>query len=175
MMHALEAIGQRKSVRRFTDEKVTKEQIQQLLEAARSAPSAGNRQPWFFYAILNSELRSDLAKAAYGQSFVAQAPLVIVVCAEPERSAERYHDRGRTLYVYQDTAAAVQNILLAATAMGLGSCWVGAFDEEEVQKVMNLPQKLRPIALIPIGVPDTSRSFSRTSRRPLDEVSEVLE
>ena len=118
-------IKKRCSVRRYQATPVPEEAIGQLLEAARWAPSAGNLQPWFFYVVRSQGVKECLAAAALEQRFIAQAPVVIVVCAEPERSARVYGERGRRLYCYQDTAAAVQNILLAATAMGLGTCWVG--------------------------------------------------
>jgi nitroreductase len=111
--------------------------------------------------------------AAWGQLFVSQAPVVLVVCAEPDRSAIRYRERGAELYCLQDTAAAAENILLAATALGLGGCWVGAFDEEEASLALNLPENLRPVAIIPVGYPSQEAEGS-TSRRPLHEVLETV-
>ena len=125
-----QVLAGRRSVRAFErSQNVSDEQVQQLLQAAIAAPSAGNMQPWFFYVVRDVEVRRRLAQAAWGQGFVAEAPVAIVVCAEPERSARRYGDRGRDLYCLQDTAAATENILLTAVAMGLAACWVGAFDE----------------------------------------------
>ena len=167
------AIEQRRCVRAFTSVEVSREIVQRILEAAIRAPSGGNRQPWHFVVVRNSALKQALQEAAYGQSFVSEAPVVIVVCAEPERSATRYRDRGRTLYCLQDTAAAVEHILLAATALGLGSCWVGAFDETAAAQALSLTSGLRPVAMVPIG--QAAQTPERTPRRNLAEVSSVLE
>lgn len=165
----LEIIKKRCSVRRYKTEAVPDEVIWQLLEAARWAPSAGNLQPWFFYVVTKKEVKECLAAAALEQRFVAQAPVVIVVCAEPERSARVYGERGRRLYCYQDTAAAVQNILLAATAMGLGTCWVGAFYEDRVRECLAIPAHRVPVAIIPVGYP-AEEPPHRTTRRELEEI-----
>jgi len=119
-------------------------------------------------------VRAELAQAAGGQSFVAEAPVVIVVCADPARSAQRYRERGRTLYTYQDTAAATQNLLLAATDLGLGACWVGAFDTEGVSRALALPDGLIPVAMVPVGFP-LQPSQRTTTRRDLSEVTTYIE
>jgi len=165
-----QVLRSRYSVREFApDQDVPPELVNGLLSAAVEAPSAGNRQSWHFVVVRDPAIRAALAHAALDQMFVAEAPVVIVVCADPERSARRYQQRGRTLYTYQDTAAATENLLLAATALGLGACWVGAFDEEEARRVLRLPQGLIPVAIVPVGYP--LRPGSReTGRRPLSEV-----
>jgi nitroreductase len=165
-----QVLAGRRSVRAFErSQNVSDEQVQQLLQAAIAAPSAGNMQPWFFYVVRDVEVRRRLAQAAWGQGFVAEAPVAIVVCAEPERSARRYGDRGRDLYCLQDTAAATENILLTAVAMGLAACWVGAFDEAAAAQALHLPPTQRPVAILPIGHP--AESPARRPRRPLSEVS----
>jgi nitroreductase len=163
-------VDTRYSVRAFDpDADVPPEQIERLLDAALQAPSAGNRQPWHFYVVRSPALRRALAAAAFGQGFVAQAPIVIVVCANPPRSAARYGTRGHELYCLQDTAAAAEHILLGAVALGLGSCWVGAFDEGQVARVLNMPANLRPVAMLPLGTPATDEA-GRSPRRPQSEV-----
>ena len=167
-MDLWETIAARHSVRQFDPAReVTPAEVQTLLEAAIRAPSAGNRQPWHFCVVRDSQMRGHLAEAAYGQQFVAQAPVVIAVCAVPQRSAERYHDRGRELYCLQDTAA-VEHILLGAVALGLGSCWVGAFNEAAAAEALGLDPALRPVALLPIGKP--AGSPARRPRLPLEQV-----
>jgi len=168
-----QVIESRHSIRRFGREDVSPEMVERILQAAIKAPSAGNCQPWHFFVVRNPEVKRGLARAAYGQGFVAEAPVVIVVCAEPARSAARYGQRGSRLYCLQDTAAATEHILLAATALGLGACWVGAFDETAAANVLNLPTGLRPVAIIPIGHP-AERPY-RTSRRALKEVTTFVE
>ncbi|HHX95356.1 MAG TPA: nitroreductase family protein [Clostridia bacterium] len=167
-----EAIKERRSTRAFKEDEVPLATITRLVEAACHAPSAGNIQPWQFYIVTDTEKKKSLVKAALGQGFLAQAPVVIVVCAEPERSASRYGQRGSELYCLQDTAAAVQNILLGANALGLGTCWVGAFNEGEVARVLRLPQELRPVALVPVGHP--AGDSRMPSRRPVKDVVHLV-
>ena len=129
-MEFFEVVEARRSIRRFDPAvEVPPETVERLLSAAILAENAGNRQPWHFCVVRDPALREGLVAAAHGQSFISQAPVAIVVCADAEQSAGRYAQRGRELYCLQDTAAAVDHILLAAVALGLGSCWVGAFDE----------------------------------------------
>ncbi len=165
-MDVFEAIFNRRSIRQFRSTAVSEEQLESLLEAARWAPSAGNLQPWIFVVVTSEAARRELAAAAYGQDFVARAPVVIGVAAAPP-AGSRYGERGRALYCLQDTAAAVQNILLAAHALGLGTCWVGAFDDEATARALGLGPGERPVALIPVGEP---AGAGRSSRRPLADV-----
>ena len=111
----------RRSIRKFKDKDVTKEQLMKLIEAAQSAPSGGNCQPWHFYVITNKKVQAEIKEKACRQDWILTAPAFIVVCIESKRSESRYGDRGRDLYAIQDTAAAVQNILLCAKSMGLGT------------------------------------------------------
>lgn len=173
-MEILEVIKKRRSVRRFKNTPVTRETVARLLEAARWAPTAGNVQPWYFYVVYNPELKVGLAAAALGQGFLAEAPVCIVICADPESAARIYGERGRSLYCLQDTAAAAENIILAATAEGLGTCWVGAFDEERVRAVLGIPRHLRPVIMIPVGYPQ-QEEVQRTSRREIAEISRIIE
>jgi len=170
MVDVFEAIRARRSVRRFMREPIAPEVLEELLSAAVLAPSAGNAQPWRFIVVRDPQLKEGLVAAAYGQSFLGEAPVVIVVCADLERARRAYRERGETLYCLQDTAAAVQNLLLAATAKGLGTCWVGAFDEGRVAELLGLPRGLRPVALIPVGRP--AESPRPRPRRPLSELIE---
>ena len=163
----------RRSIRRFTEKDVTKEQLLRLIDAAQSAPSAGNCQPWHFYVIKNKNLQEQMKDSAYQQGFILYAPACIVVCTESKRSGGRYGERGRELYCLQDTAAAVQNILLCAKSMGLGTCWVGAFDEAKVTEILNLPEGLRPVAIIPVGEP--AEDFKPQNRRTVDEIVTFIE
>jgi nitroreductase len=166
-----EAILTRRSIRRFEGRTVTREQLEKLLEAARWAPSAGNLQPWVFVVVTSAEARAALAAAAFGQQFVAEAPAVVGVAAAPPEDSP-YGLRGRDLYCLQDTAAAVQNILLAAHAMGLGACWVGAFDDDAVARALGLGSGERPVALVPVGFPAQE---GRSGRRPPAEFVRWIE
>lgn len=169
-----EVVQARHSVRQFDpDVDVSPEEVERLLWAATRAANAGNRQPWHFYVVRDKAVRRGLAAAAYDQSFVAEAPLAIVVCADAEQSAGRYGERGRALYALQDTAAATEHILLAAVALGLGGCWVGAFDEGRAAQALSLPPRHRPVAILPIGRP-ASRPGTRSPRQPLSDVASYV-
>jgi len=169
-MEVFEAIRKRRSIRKFDPNKeVTDRQIEKLLEAARWAPSAGNLQSWFFVVVKNKKTKQELAKATLGQDFIAQAPVIIISCADLERSASRYGGRGKKLYAFQDATIATQNLWLAVTEMGLGAVWVGAFNEDEVSQTLNLPSHLRPIAIFPIGYP--AESPEPPPRRSIKEIS----
>lgn len=169
-MDLWKAIENRYSVRDFDSSvDVSPRDVERLLAAAIRAPSAGNRQPWHFYIVRDPSMRGELAAAALDQEFISQAPVVIVVCADAEQSAQRYRERGRELYCLQDTAAATEHILLGAVALGLGGCWVGAFDENEASLVLNLPGHHRPVAILPIGKPSSEVPWP-TRREPLDTV-----
>ena len=170
--NTLKFITDRRSCREYTGKPLQFGDLERLMDAARQAPSAGNRQPWHCYAVLNTSLKAALARGAYDQAFLADAAVVFVVCADPEECGQRYGERGRSLYVYQDTAAFTENLLLAATALGYGSCWVGAFDEKEVSRVMDLPKNLRPVALIPVG--PGGPSLNRPLRKPLSKIFTVI-
>ena len=167
-MDVMEAIKGRRSVRSFTGDPVKEEDLQEILDAARYAPSAGNLQPLELVVVKDPEVKQRLARASHGQDFVAEAPVVVVVCADVSRTAPTYGQRGSDLYVIQDTAAAAQNIHLAAHALGYGTCWVGAFDDGAVADVIGASEGVLPLALIPIGRPAGSPEW--TSRRSLDEI-----
>jgi len=151
-MDILEIIQKRRSIREYQERPIPENILTDLIEALRWAPSAGNLQSRYFYFVFDPDLRRKLAAAALDQEFMARAPLVIVACAD-RRIAGRYGRRGRELYMIQDVAAGVQNLLLVAHARGLGTVWVGAFEEERVGRLLKLPEHLRPVALVPVGYP----------------------
>ncbi|MEM7821607.1 MAG: nitroreductase family protein [Candidatus Aenigmatarchaeota archaeon] len=150
-MNIFDCIMKRRSVRRFQKKEVDDKLIGVMLHMATQAPSAGNVQEWQFIVVKNEEIKKKLAEASLDQEFVAKAPVDIVVCADMEKIGLKYGERGTNLYFAQDTANATMIILLTATALGLGSCWVGAFDEDDVKKILELPEKLKPVAIIPVG------------------------
>ncbi len=152
-MDVFEAIKERRSVRAYGKEEVSEKDVETLIKAARWAPSAGNIQPWEFIIVTDTKIRERLGEAALQQNFIEEAPVIIVVCANEGRSNWNYGSRGANLYCIQDTAAATQNMLLAAHALGLGACWIGAFNEGEVRRVLNIPGGVRPVAMVPVGHP----------------------
>lgn len=167
-MELFEVIKKRRSIRSYKKQELPQEIVNQIVDAARLAPSAGNSQSWAFVIVKKEEAKLALAQAAFGQRWLGGAAIVIVVCADLKRAEESYGQRGKILYAIQDTSAAIENILLAASALGLGACWMGAFREEEIRKIINASMDMKPVALIPIGYP--SESPNARSRRPLSEV-----
>ncbi len=151
-MEVLEVIKNRRSIRKFEKKEIPIEVFDKLAESLIWAPSAGNLQSRKFYFIFNQEIKEKLAEAALNQDFIAQAPLVIVGCAD-DKIVFRYGERGKNLYSICDVSASIENMMILATEFGLGSCWVGAFDEKEVAKILNLPENLRPVVICPIGYP----------------------
>lgn len=152
MADVLKIIKERRSIRKFQKKEIPKEIIDKLIEALIWAPSAGNLQSRRFYFVFNQETKEKLKKAALNQEFISLAPLVIVCCAD-EKIGLHYGERGKNLYSICDVSASIENLMLLAYSEGLGSCWVGAFNEKEVSKILNLPKNLRPIAIIPVGYP----------------------
>ncbi len=167
-MDLLDAVAKRRSIRTYKKQDLPPGIIEKLLEAARQAPSAGNVQPWEFVVACTQKTKMDISQGAFGQKDIQEASVVIVVCADEKRAAENYGDRGRTLYCLQDTAAAIQNIMLTACSLGLGTCWIGAFKEDEIRKIIKAPENMRPVALIPVGYPNESPDAR--PRRPINEI-----
>jgi nitroreductase len=167
-MELKEAILARKSIRNFLDKPVDESHIRAILELAIRAPSGGNAQPWIIHVIRDAKVRQKLVKVAHGQTFVGQAPVDLVVCIDCQRTLSTYGQRGLELYSIQDTAALIEHILLLAVDRGLGTCWVGAFDESACSQVLSLSDNQRPVAIIPLGYP--AKDPSPRPRRPLDEV-----
>ncbi len=167
-MDLMEIIKNRRSIRVFKKQDLSQDIIEKLLEAARWAPSAGNVQPWAFVVASTQKMRQSLSTAAFGQKDLEEASIVIVVCADEKLAEQSYGARGKSLFCLQDTAAAVQNILLTAYSLGLGSCWVGAFKEDEVRQVIKAPKEMRPVALIPVGYPNEAPAAR--NRRPISEI-----
>ena len=165
MRECLDLLFSRVSIRKFKSDDIDDNTVKLLLEAANAAPSAGNLQARDFIVVRDAKMKLELAKASLRQMFIAEAPVVIVVCANYPRSMRVYGERGR-LYAEQDATAAVENLLLAVTALGLGAVWVGAFDEERVSELLELPEYVRPIAIVPIGYP--AEKPGRRSRYPID-------
>jgi nitroreductase len=137
-------------VRDFAPSPLEEPEIEAILRSARTAPSAGNREAWDVVVVTDGEVREALAEAALSQPHVREAACIFVVCANYVRSMSRYGERG-ILYAIQDATIACTYMMLAAHAAGLRSCWTGAFDEEEVKEILDLPGHLRPVALLAVG------------------------
>ncbi|MCS7123252.1 MAG: nitroreductase family protein [Candidatus Aenigmarchaeota archaeon] len=167
-MEFFKVIKNRHSIRAFKQKQVEEKKIIKILETINSAPSAGNLQAYEVFLVKNEEKKKEIARAAYNQDFIAEAPIVLVFCANPERSARKYGERGRRLYSLQDATIAAAYSQLAATALGLSSCWVGAFDEEYLLEVLEINKSLIPVAIIPVGY--ANEEPITTSRRNIEDL-----
>lgn len=167
-MEFQELVRTRCMVRAFRPDPVPEELIHKLLGSAVRAPSAGNLQAWEFVVVREPETKRRLAEAAVRQTFVAEAPLVIVACRNMERNAGKYGGRGRDFYNLIDVSFASLMILLAAHNEGLGACFVGAYRDDEVSRILELPEHARPVGIMPIGWP--AEKPTPTERLPLAQV-----
>ena len=148
-MNLFEAIEERRSVRSWAEREVEEEKLRQVMEAARLAPSARNLQEWKFVVVRDAALREQLIEAANGQRFVGEAPVVIVACAvEHDHVMSCGHPSSLV-----DVSIALEHIALAARALGLGTCWVGAFDQDKVRGVLGIPDSVQIVELMPLGYP----------------------
>jgi len=163
--NVMEAIRTRKSVRLFLDREVEQEKLDRVLEAARLAPSASNRQEWRFVIVRRPETRRLLAGIAASQSHVYNAPVVIVACAETD---EYVMQCGQFCYLI-DVAIALDHLNLEAVELGLGACWIGAFDAIKVRQLLGIPDEIRVVELMVLGYPANTTPVEKTRLR-LDEI-----
>jgi len=190
-MDVFECMKSRRSVRKFLEVPVEWDKVGKILDAARFAPSAGNLQTWKFIIVRDAEKKHKIAEASLQQWWMEKAPIFIVVCAEMRRIRQFYGVRGERLYAIQSCAAAVENILLASHSLGLGACWVSAFDENRISAILSIPEdaEIRPQIIVPVGYPDEKPKatprfslenntyleiWSKQSLGKTEDISEVL-
>ena len=164
VMDIYDLIRLRKSVRAYLPRDVEEDKLMRVLDAGRRAPSAGNRQEWRFIVVRDENIKKKLAGAS-NQAFIAEAPVVIACCAE---------DQGHIMpcglpSVLIDAAIAIDHITLAAVAEGLGTCWVGGFNADKTRKILNIPENVVIVELLPLGYP-TDPSEVQKDRKALDEI-----
>lgn len=164
-MNVMEAIKKRCSVRSYQNRPVEIEKVDKILEAARLAPSASNRQEWRFVVVQDRDTRQRLMKAAKNQPFVGEAPVVIVCCAKTDNHIMTC---GQMCYPI-DMAIAIEHMALEATEEGLGTCWVGAFYEDKVKEILGIPQDIRVVELLVLGYP-TNPSSAHKDRLSIEEI-----
>ena len=149
----LDLIQSRRTIKHFLPKYISWDHIAKIIDAARHAPSCGNVQNWKFIVIIEPGLKQSITNACFEQYEIASAGALIVVCAEPEKAERYYGLRGERLYTVQNCAAAVENMLLEAHSLGLGTRWIGAFEEEEVKSLLRIPEEVRPQAIVAVGYP----------------------
>jgi nitroreductase len=157
-MNVFEAIEKRRSIRKFKPNIVAKEDLKKILEAGRLAPSGSNRQPWYFIVVNAPETKNALSTAANNQKFIADADTVIIALGDAGTTSSKlpYKLSSSRISHIQDPMIAVEHMILAATALGYGTCWIGAFNEEKIREILKVPENLVVVALLPVGVPDES-------------------
>lgn len=165
-MKVLDVIQKRRSVRKYKEDPIPEKDLMRVLEAARLAPSGKNFQPWKFIIVKDKALKEKLAQASAGQFFMAEAPIIIVGCGFPDNC---YAHMGRYMKSWSvDVTIALEHLILQAQEEGLGTCWIGSFEEEEVKAILNIPENVKVLALTPLGYPDEIPRFR--GRKSLDEI-----
>jgi nitroreductase len=144
-MDLFETVEKRRSIRKFRPNPIPDKDLKKILEAGRLAPSGGNRQPWSFIVVRKPETKKKLAAVANLQRFIADADTVLIALGDPAVSKSLYK---------QDPMIAIEHMVLASTALGYGTCWIGAFNENDVKEIAKVPENMTVIALLPIGIPD---------------------
>lgn len=167
-MTVIEAIRTRRSVRAYKPDPIPEEVLMQVLDAARLAPSAGNRQPWVFYVVRSPEVKEKL-RAAYGAEWLHAAPVVIVACGLRESSWTRADGKN---YCDVDVTIAMDHLILAAWELGLGTCWIGAFDAAKLKEALALPEGVDPVAMTPLGYP--AEEPAAKPRKPMEEFAKFV-
>jgi nitroreductase len=164
-MDTIETIMHRRSIRKYKPDEIPPADLDKILESGRQAPSAANRQPWHFVVVRDEDLKRKVAAACSGQNWLADAHVILAGIGSPGASRG---STGRPWYEV-DVSIAMQNMILAATNLGYGTCWIGAFDEGQVKELLKVPEEMRVVALTPIGVPDAS-----PDARPRKDVNQVF-
>jgi len=167
-MDFFEVITARQSIRAYRPIRVERIDLERILTAANTAPSAGNLQAYQIVVVQGAATGSALAAAAHEQEFLAQVPVMLAFLADPQRSSARYAARGERLFCIQDATIAACHAQLAAAALGLGSCWVGAFDDRRIAQVLGAPTQLRPVCLLAIGY--AAERPAHSSRKDLTDL-----
>ncbi len=166
----LDLVAKRKSIRSYKNIEIEKEKLDYVLEAFRLAPSAKNLQPWKLVIVTDEAIKRELVPACKNQASISEAPVVIVACAKEEEAyGIAYGMMGGYMNSFPvDLGIAFEHIMLAATEQGLGTCWIGAFNEKAVKEVIGVPENVRVVALTPIGYPN--EPGRDRSRKPIEEI-----
>ena len=168
-MDVFEVIKYRRSIRKYDDAKpVSRDSVEKVIDAARWAPSAGNNQPIEVVVVSDQKKREKMAEVSGYARFLKYSPIALVVCINLKRSEHRLGELGREYYSPQDASAAIENMMLAAAALGLGMCWNSFFEKDIVKEMLNLPEDVEPFAILPLGHP--LKIPKPPPRRPLRDI-----
>ncbi len=170
-MNVLEAIKTRRSVRAYAPRPIPPDVFHRMKQALRFAPSACNLQPWRFILVTDDHLRRQLAMLSHNQLWIAEAPVVVVGCGFPEQAYKTMGGYGNSVEI--DLAIALDHLTLAAVAEGLGTCWIGAFDEQQIKNLLHVPPTAKIVAMTPLGYPATANlniAIDETHRKADSEV-----
>ncbi|MEM3546282.1 MAG: nitroreductase family protein [Candidatus Bathyarchaeia archaeon] len=166
-----EVVRTRRSIRSYKPDPIPDDVLMRILEAARIAPSGSNRQPWKFILVKNEELKKKLAVACHDQTFIAEAPIIIVACGY-----NIHWNRGEymgDLSMLVDVSIAFTHLILAARAEGLGTCWIGSFSNDKVKKLLGIPEDVNVVAITPLGYPKDQGFEEPGPRKPLSEIISI--
>jgi nitroreductase len=162
-MNVFEAIKTRRSVRKYKPQPIPEDHLRQIMAAAQLAPSAGNRQPWRFILVKDPETKKQLGTIARNQTWISDAGVIVAALAMDKKNPEVYER-----WAERDVMTAVEHMVLAAWELGYGTCWIGAFNEEQVKELLKVPREMTVINLLPIGVPD--QTPEPRGRKSLEEL-----
>ncbi|MCW4014155.1 MAG: nitroreductase family protein [Candidatus Bathyarchaeota archaeon] len=162
-MNVIDAIKTRRSVRKYKPEPIPEEHLKTILESARLAPSAGNKQPWRFIVVRDDEKKRELAEKASNQLWIGDAGAVVVALSMPKDDPSVYER-----WVERDVMTAVEHMVLTAWELGYGTCWIGAFKQQDIKEALDIPENYWIINLLPIGVPD--QKPEPRGRKPFSEL-----
>ena len=159
-MPLVDAVLSRRSIRRYEQKEILRDVLDKILEAGRQAPSAANRQPWHFIVLTDFEIKKELSKGLFSR-FIKDAPATVIGCAHRELTAEKWSIISTTI--------ALQNMVVAAWTMGVGSCWIGDFNQEKVKKLLDIPERWDVVALVSFGYP--AEKPQPRKRKPVEEIA----
>jgi nitroreductase len=171
-MSVLDLIKTRRSVRKYRPDPIPPHIMERLIESMRLAPSACNYQPWRFILVLSADQRKQVAAASQRQMWMAGAPLIILACGIPGEAYKFMGGYGNSVEI--DVTIALDHLTLAAAEEGMGTCWIGAFDEAELKKILNIPGHVKIVALTPVGYPSDPRALKEPARKRRKEYSEIF-
>lgn len=161
IMSLIDVILSRRSIRKYEDKEVPEDALEKILEAGRQAPSAGNRQPWHFIMVTDDEIKEKLSHGRWN-TFIRDSAFTVVGCGS---TGDPYSRKWSTI----DTTIALQNMVIAAWSLGVASCWIGDFEEEEVKRLLSIPEEWKIVSLISFGYP--AEQLGSKWKKPLEEIT----